>query len=195
MGQTAERGIVYDGSLPNASVYEAFSDSDWCVGHSTSGGVHCIGGRAVGASSKRQHSIALSSTEAEIIAASATALEVVYVRRLLHETRLPHTRSESRAPSCSTHAWQLGSRVPTRRCARSARPSPRGHRSGTSSLCLRARRPSARLRPPRRGAERCTRQRRRSAGPRGGSSRLAAPTASSLGTTRDERVERRRRRE
>jgi len=40
-------------------------------------------------SSKRQHCIALSSTEAEIIAASTCACEILYVRRLLIEAGLP----------------------------------------------------------------------------------------------------------
>ena len=100
-----------------------------------------------------------------------TALSHLPVHQLLHETRSPHTRSESRAPSYSTHAWQVGCRVPTYRCARSALPSPRGHRSGIHGLWLRARRPSARWRLPSPGAERCIRQRRRCAAPRGGSSR------------------------
>ena len=40
-------------------------------------------------SSKRQPCIALSSTEAEIIAASACGCEIVYVRQLLEEVGLP----------------------------------------------------------------------------------------------------------
>eukprot|EP00965_Chrysotila_dentata_P103436 3413796-Pleurochrysis_carterae.AAC.1 len=41
------------------------------------------GGAAVSYGSKRQHCIFLSSTEAEIIAASHTAAEVIYLRGLL----------------------------------------------------------------------------------------------------------------
>jgi hypothetical protein len=87
MAQTAERGITFDGDISAGGepVYEAYSDSDWSVSHSTTGGVHCIGGRAISACSKRQHSVALSSTEAEIMAASYVGAEVMYTRGLLRE--------------------------------------------------------------------------------------------------------------
>eukprot|EP00965_Chrysotila_dentata_P145870 4819059-Pleurochrysis_carterae.AAC.1 len=44
-----------------------------------------FGGAVVSYGSKRQHCILLSSTEAEIIAASHTAAEVIYLRGLLAE--------------------------------------------------------------------------------------------------------------
>eukprot|EP00965_Chrysotila_dentata_P183030 6044087-Pleurochrysis_carterae.AAC.1 len=43
------------------------------------------GGAAVAYGSKRQHCISLSSTEAEVVAASLTAAEVIYLRGLLAE--------------------------------------------------------------------------------------------------------------
>eukprot|EP00965_Chrysotila_dentata_P172772 5701280-Pleurochrysis_carterae.AAC.1 len=43
------------------------------------------GGAAVSYGSKRLHCISLSSTEAEIVAESHTAAEVIYLRRLLAE--------------------------------------------------------------------------------------------------------------
>eukprot|EP00965_Chrysotila_dentata_P157057 5188413-Pleurochrysis_carterae.AAC.1 len=51
------------------------------------------GGAAVSYGSKRQHCISLSSTEAEIVAASHTAAEVTYFRGLLAEMG----REEARA--------------------------------------------------------------------------------------------------
>lgn len=65
MAQTASLGITFDGTRADAMVYEAYSDSYWCVSHSTTGGVHVLGDREFAASSERQHSISLSSTEAE----------------------------------------------------------------------------------------------------------------------------------
>ena len=59
--------------------------SDWAVGHSTSGWAILYCGAAVGYGSKRQQSIALSSTEAEIMAASQAAAEIMYFRGILHE--------------------------------------------------------------------------------------------------------------
>ena len=45
MAQTCDRGINFDGQSP--LVYEAYSDADWQVAHSTTGTCHCIGGRVV----------------------------------------------------------------------------------------------------------------------------------------------------
>ena len=76
MAKTCERGITFvtkDSTHPRSLDYEVYSDSDWCEAHSTSGSCHLVRGRVVHASSKRQHSISLSSTEAEIMAASLAA--------------------------------------------------------------------------------------------------------------------------
>jgi len=83
MAQTCDRGIEFDDKSP--LVYEAYSDADWQVAHSTTGTCHCIGGRVVHASSKRQQSISISTTEAEIMAASLAATEIVFMRSLLAE--------------------------------------------------------------------------------------------------------------
>lgn len=63
----------------------AFVDSDWATGHSTSGWAIMFGGAVIGYGSKRQHSMALSSTEAEIMAASQAASELMYFGGLLRE--------------------------------------------------------------------------------------------------------------
>ena len=85
LAQTASVGVTFDGAAPRASELYAESDSDWAVGHSTSGYAIYFGGAAVFYSSKRQTCIASSSTEAELIAASACALEVVSAVRLRRE--------------------------------------------------------------------------------------------------------------
>jgi len=87
LANTADLGVTYDGARSDALVYEAYSDSDWCTSHSTSGAVHCVGGRMISATSKRQVSIALSSTEAEIMAASLAGAEVMYLRGVLRDLR------------------------------------------------------------------------------------------------------------
>ena len=84
--------MTIDGNLEDAGVLEAESDSDWAVGHSTTGFLLFLCGCAVVYSSKRQPCIALSSTEAEIIAASAASVEIVYVRTLLRELGLEQQR-------------------------------------------------------------------------------------------------------
>eukprot|EP00965_Chrysotila_dentata_P184180 6081013-Pleurochrysis_carterae.AAC.1 len=57
-----------------------FSDSDWATRHSTSGHVFIYERAAITWSSKKQPTIALSSCEAEIVAASEAAKEATYLR-------------------------------------------------------------------------------------------------------------------
>eukprot|EP00965_Chrysotila_dentata_P146452 4835506-Pleurochrysis_carterae.AAC.1 len=74
MAQTADEGIEFKAG--GGAQLVAYSDSDWAVSHSTTGFCITFGGAAVSyGSNKRQHCISLSSTEAEIIAASHTAAE------------------------------------------------------------------------------------------------------------------------
>ena len=81
--QTAGDGVIYG---PDAQArLIACSDSDWCEAHSTSAHTIMFGNAVVCYGSRRQHCIAMSSTEAEIIAASQAALEIVYLRKLLRE--------------------------------------------------------------------------------------------------------------
>ena len=94
MAQHATDGITFDGNAPDADTLVGFSDSDWCVGHSTSGWICMMAGVAFAFSSKRQACIAMSSTEAEIIAASACALELVHFRSLLAEMGLPQGQTQ-----------------------------------------------------------------------------------------------------
>ena len=85
LAQTADLGVTFDGSIANAGVMHAESDSDWAVGHSTTGFVIFFGGAVVAFASKRQPCIAMSSTEAELIAASVCAKEIVYCKTLACE--------------------------------------------------------------------------------------------------------------
>eukprot|EP00965_Chrysotila_dentata_P050336 1667603-Pleurochrysis_carterae.AAC.1 len=64
------------------------SDSDWAVRHSTTGWVFTYGKAAISWSSKKQSSVALSSCEAEIVAASEAAKKAVYLRTLFAELGL-----------------------------------------------------------------------------------------------------------
>ena len=88
LAQTASDGITFDGNATDAGMLKAYSDSDWAVGHSTSGFCLMLANACIVHSSKRQACIAMSSTEAEIIAASACALELVHSRQLLRELGL-----------------------------------------------------------------------------------------------------------
>ena len=80
--RTRDLGLRYEGdSLP----LDGFSDSDWAVKHSTSGFVFRYCKAAISWGSKKQKSVALSSCEAEIVAASEAAKEAVYFSRFLTE--------------------------------------------------------------------------------------------------------------
>ena len=64
-------------------------DSDW-VGSlddrkSTSGYIFCLGSNVIAWSSKKQKTVALSSAEAEYIAATDAACEAIWLRRLLSD--------------------------------------------------------------------------------------------------------------
>eukprot|EP00965_Chrysotila_dentata_P064648 2143540-Pleurochrysis_carterae.AAC.1 len=71
---------------------QGHSDSDWATRHSTTGWVftHCQA--AISWSSKKQGSVALSSCEAEIVAASEAAKEALYLRALFEELGFPQTQ-------------------------------------------------------------------------------------------------------
>ena len=75
-------GLFYE-SGPSALT--GMSDSDWAVKHSTSGFVFMMSKAAISWGSKKQQSVALSSCEAEIVAASEAAKEAVHLDRLYDE--------------------------------------------------------------------------------------------------------------
>ena len=85
LAHTASLSVGIDPRVEADVGMYAECDSDWSVGHSTTGFALILAGCPLVYSSKRQPCIAMSSTEAEIIAASSAATEVCYVRTLLIE--------------------------------------------------------------------------------------------------------------
>ena len=77
-----EVGLRY---VPDDGFTRGYSDSDWAVRRSTTGWVYMLNCAAVSWASKRQDSIALSSCEAEIMAASDASKEAVYLQRFAAE--------------------------------------------------------------------------------------------------------------
>ena len=61
------------------------TDSDWSARHSTSGWVFILSNAAISWGAKKQPCVALSSCEAEIIAAPQAAKEAVYLKRFASE--------------------------------------------------------------------------------------------------------------
>jgi hypothetical protein len=74
-----------------------FADANWGnsddTRHSIAGYIYCINGGAVSWSSKKQHVVALSTTEAEYIALTHAAKEAVWLRALfteIYDSRCAH---------------------------------------------------------------------------------------------------------
>lgn len=105
---TAELGLTYDGGKLGAEkivgAYKPFgpaefegskghlhslSDANWEVGRSITGYVISLHGCAIAWSCKKQPATALSSTEAELYAASAAAAELIWTRGLMAELGVP----------------------------------------------------------------------------------------------------------
>ena len=84
---TSDQHLVYQRGLPNGATLQGFVDADWASDvndrKSTSGFVFTLAGAAISWSCKKQNVIALSSTEAEYVAAAHAAKEAVWLRRLL----------------------------------------------------------------------------------------------------------------
>ena len=94
LAQTAHLGLTFDGHAEHAGELMAESDSDWAVGHSTTGWCMYLAGVAVSWASKRQACITMSSTEVEIVAASAFGADP-HVCGLLSEMGLRATGDSS----------------------------------------------------------------------------------------------------
>ena len=90
---TKDLKIVYRGGLTQHPRLEVYTDADWAgdkeTRRSTSAYVAMLAGCPVSWSSKRQTTVAQSSTEAEYIAASEATKEAVWIGRLLEELCQP----------------------------------------------------------------------------------------------------------
>ena len=82
---TQDLGLCFQADRRKAS---GMTDSDWAVRHSTSGWVFQYGSAAISWGSKKQKTVALSSCEAEIMAASESAKEALYLKKHLEEMGL-----------------------------------------------------------------------------------------------------------
>ena len=75
---------------PDQGDLHGFSDSDWAVRHSTSGWLFMYSSAAVNWGGTKQPTIALSSCEAEIMAASEGAKDGICLTRFVEELGLPN---------------------------------------------------------------------------------------------------------
>ena len=95
---TMDLGLLYSKTAGGAgppSVLTAYVDADWAgdpdFRRSTTGYVLVLNGAAISWKSKRQTAIALSSAEAEFMAASSLVQEMIYIRRLLERLGFPQS--------------------------------------------------------------------------------------------------------
>jgi len=80
--RTRELGLNYVAEMKPVS---GMTDSDWATKHSTTGWVFRYCRAAVSWGCEKQKAVALSSCEAEIMAASEAAKEAIYLRRFLEQ--------------------------------------------------------------------------------------------------------------
>jgi hypothetical protein len=85
--------LQYKASGKRKPVLTCYVDSDWASDdsdrRSTTGYLLCLASAPVSWASRKQPTVALSSTEAEYMAASAAIQEVVWARALLHQLGFP----------------------------------------------------------------------------------------------------------
>ncbi len=83
LGRTDKLGITYSKHSPNASCLHALADANWRSTRPTSGFVIFLAGGAIAHCCRRQTCIAMSTTEAELVALADCAIELIYVMSLL----------------------------------------------------------------------------------------------------------------
>jgi hypothetical protein len=92
---TVNARLTYQGDLDSTHPF-AYVDADWASDptdrRSITGYVFMISGGAISWSSKKQTSVALSSTEAEYMAAAAAAKEAIWLRTFLKELDMLSTQ-------------------------------------------------------------------------------------------------------
>ena len=92
LGRHADVGLTYTREYADLKGY---ADASWETRYSTSGWVVLWQSAAVHWGSRRQHSVALSSCEAEIIALSEAAKDMIYLRKFLYGLDPSHIQEPS----------------------------------------------------------------------------------------------------
>ena len=98
--RTRELGLNYVGEMKPIS---GMTDSDWATKHSTTGWVFRFCRAAVSWGCEKQKAVALSSCEAEIMAASEAAKEAIYLKRFLEQFDL-HDQDAPVSLACDNQA-------------------------------------------------------------------------------------------
>ena len=100
--KTSNIGITYGTTAASSNDVIGFSDSDWAgdldTRRSTTGYVFLLSNGAISWKSKRQPTVALSSTEAEYMAITDASKEGIWLQRLFHEVS-PHITTPAKTPA------------------------------------------------------------------------------------------------
>ncbi|KAJ9515051.1 hypothetical protein QJQ45_012571 [Haematococcus lacustris] len=86
---TASQGLVFGGNDSLQGYFDANYAGDKDTARSTTGYVFTLHGAAISWSSRLQHTVAMSSAEAEYMAASGAVKEAVWLRKLMQDLGLP----------------------------------------------------------------------------------------------------------
>ena len=90
---TLDLGITYSGAKDSSLTPQGYSDADWasdCIDRkSISGYVFTLGGGAITWSSKKQQTVALSSTEAEYMALTCAAQHAIWLQKFFSAAGFP----------------------------------------------------------------------------------------------------------
>jgi len=90
---TLHYGLIFNSNGQSLLTLEGYSDADWARDSSdrksTSGYLFTLKGASISWMSKKQDTVALSSTEAEYIATTHAAKEALWLRGLLHDLGYP----------------------------------------------------------------------------------------------------------
>ena len=79
LARSPRMGITYSAHAEAADELCAYADSNWATTRSTSGFFIRLAGATISSASRRQHCVAMSSTEAELIALADCAIELLAV--------------------------------------------------------------------------------------------------------------------
>ena len=83
LGRTRKMGTTYSKHAPNASKLTALADANWRHTRSTSGYCIFLGGACIASCCRRQGCIAMSTTEAELVALAECAIELISLKGVL----------------------------------------------------------------------------------------------------------------
>ena len=115
LARSPKIATCFNGKAADAAILKCWSDSDWLPTRSTSGNVSMLANAAIGAVSRRQQCVSVSSTEAELMAMSVAACDIAYYKPLLHDAGVPQDeaidlRADNKGANDLSHDYTTSTR-------------------------------------------------------------------------------------